>query len=141
MDTVPQSFFDGTRSTLATHATYVFDRCSAIDGLTPTTPQGAMYIMIGIDHAKFEGIADAADFAQQLLNEKRVFCLPGSCEWCLLRFAFVCFCLLVFCCASFAWCIGLCPCDAGSFCSRSATSIHTSHFRYTLIRSLFRFLF
>eukprot|EP00949_MAST-11_sp_MAST-11-sp1_P000867 g867.t1 len=44
-----------------------------------TPPAGAMYVMVGVEIAKLPGIVDDVQFAQALLDEERVFVLPGSC--------------------------------------------------------------
>lgn len=57
----------------------VYDACKTIDCLNPIKPQGAMYVMVGIDTSKLKDIKDDAEFAQLLLNEQNVMVLPGSC--------------------------------------------------------------
>ena len=47
-------------------------------GLTPTQPQGAMYIMVRIDLERFPDIKDDVDFFLQLLKEESVGVLPGT---------------------------------------------------------------
>lgn len=48
-------------------------------GLTPIMPDGAMYMMVKIDFSLYEDIKDDLTFVQQLVAERSVFCLPGSC--------------------------------------------------------------
>ncbi|CEI96097.1 Putative Tyrosine aminotransferase [Rhizopus microsporus] len=50
-----------------------------IDGLKPVTPQGAMYMMVGIEIEKFKDIESDVDFSAKLLAEENVVCLPGEC--------------------------------------------------------------
>ena len=38
-----------------------------------------MYVMIGIDVDRFDGVADDIEFSQKLLREQSVFVLPGQC--------------------------------------------------------------
>lgn len=42
-------------------------------------PNGAMYMMIGIEMKYFPGIQSDIEFVQDLVNEQSVFCLPGVC--------------------------------------------------------------
>ena len=56
-------------------ASEVFARCP---GLHPILPQGAMYLMVRIDTAKFDGIVDGIDFAKKLQDEENVQVLPGE---------------------------------------------------------------
>lgn len=55
------------------------DAVSKIDGLTPVTPQGAMYMMVGIDMNKFKDISSDVEFSQKLVAEENVLVLPGQC--------------------------------------------------------------
>lgn len=61
------------------HATITFRLLNAVKGLRPIRPDGAMYMMIGIDVDGFAGIADEMEFVQALVREQSVFCLPGRC--------------------------------------------------------------
>jgi tyrosine aminotransferase len=54
------------------------DAVSKIPGLNPVQPQGAMYMMVGIDVARFKDIASDVEFSQKLLAEESVLCLPGE---------------------------------------------------------------
>lgn len=42
-------------------------------------PQGAMYMMIGVDVDNFPEYATELHFVQDLVKEESVFCLPGQC--------------------------------------------------------------
>ena len=42
-------------------------------------PDGAMYMMIGIDIQNFPEYKDELQFVQALVKEQSVFCLPGQC--------------------------------------------------------------
>ena len=44
--------------------------------------QGAMYMMVGIEIEKFNGIADDTNFIWKLVEEQNVLCLPGKCFEC-----------------------------------------------------------
>lgn len=48
-------------------------------GLRPVRPDGAMYMMIGIDTDRFPDYDNEMDFVQDLVKEQSVFCLPGQC--------------------------------------------------------------
>ncbi|CDS06015.1 hypothetical protein LRAMOSA08543 [Lichtheimia ramosa] len=75
----PQSFYEDTISQLEYNAKLGIDAISKIDGLTPVTPQGAMYMMVGIDMDKFKDISSDVEFSQKLVAEENVLCLPGQC--------------------------------------------------------------
>ncbi|GAB5590096.1 hypothetical protein Unana1_04996 [Umbelopsis nana] len=55
------------------------DGISKIPGLTAVIPQGAMYMMVGVNISEFKDIADDVDFTQKLVAEENVLCLPGQC--------------------------------------------------------------
>ena len=59
-------------------AQLLLDKLSLVEGLSPVRPQGAMYIMVGIEVSKFKDIADDLEFITKLLAEKSVFVLPGQ---------------------------------------------------------------
>lgn len=50
-----------------------------VKGLKPVMPQGAMYMMIGIEIDKFPNLENELDFVQALVKDQSVFCLPGQC--------------------------------------------------------------
>lgn len=50
-----------------------------IPGLRPVMPDGAMYMMIGIDVECFPEYSSELPFVQDLVREQSVFCLPGQC--------------------------------------------------------------
>jgi tyrosine aminotransferase len=66
---------------LADNAKLCVQRTRSIKGLTAIAPQGAMYLMIGIDCEAF-GFKDDVEFSQLLLKEQNVFVLPGQCFTC-----------------------------------------------------------
>jgi tyrosine aminotransferase len=72
-------FREEYRATLEGNAAYVVGRVRGIPGLRAVEPQGAMYVMIGVDVARFPGIADDVDFAAKLLHEENIVVLPGQC--------------------------------------------------------------
>ena len=75
----PASYYKELISTLNKHANLVYAEIEKIDGLTPIKPQGAMYVMVGIDVAKFPSFKSDIDFSRELLREEAVMVLPGSC--------------------------------------------------------------
>ncbi|KAI8145028.1 tyrosine aminotransferase [Fennellomyces sp. T-0311] len=75
----PQSFYDDTIKQLELNTKISVEAVSKIDGLKPVTPQGAMYMMVGIDIEKFKDIASDVEFSQKLVAEENVLCLPGQC--------------------------------------------------------------
>jgi tyrosine aminotransferase len=66
---------------LTENASLCVQRTRSIKGLTAIAPQGAMYLMIGIDCEAF-GFKDDVEFSQLLLKEQNVFVLPGQCFTC-----------------------------------------------------------
>ncbi|EEB18316.1 tyrosine aminotransferase, putative [Pediculus humanus corporis] len=75
----PPDFFNNTIKTLQKNATIAYKKLSEIPGLKPIMPQGAMYIMIGIDMAFFPDIQNDLEFVELMVTEESVFCLPGKC--------------------------------------------------------------
>lgn len=47
--------------------------------MRPVMPDGAMYMMIGIDIDNFPEFNNELEFVQALVREQSVFCLPGEC--------------------------------------------------------------
>ena len=64
---------------LERHAMLTANRLEQIPGLRVVRPQGAMYVMVGIEADHLEGVEDDVQFAQQLLSEECVFVIPGQC--------------------------------------------------------------
>ncbi|KAI9277073.1 tyrosine aminotransferase [Phascolomyces articulosus] len=75
----PQAFYDETIKQLEHNTKLSLEAVSKIDGLKPVTPQGAMYMMVGIDIEKFKDIESDVDFSSKLVAEENVLCLPGQC--------------------------------------------------------------
>lgn len=63
---------------LETSAHTAFDILKTCAGLVPTTPQGAMYMMVKVDTSKFKDIANGIEFAKKLQEEQNVQVLPGE---------------------------------------------------------------
>ncbi|XP_059471348.1 tyrosine aminotransferase [Neocloeon triangulifer] len=77
--TTPQEFFDRTVQHVEKNAKLAFEALRQIEGLTPVMPQGAMYMMVGLDLEKFPLFPTEIQFVEQLVTEESVFCLPGKC--------------------------------------------------------------
>jgi tyrosine aminotransferase len=75
----PTEFYDNLVETLLHHATVAYELLKSIPGLTPIMPNGAMYMMVGIDIDNFPEQANDLEFVQTLVQEQSVFCLPGQC--------------------------------------------------------------
>lgn len=64
---------------LEDHAVFTFERLRKIPGVTVVVPQGAMYVMMGIDPTLLDdACADDYAFAKALLDEENVLMLPGT---------------------------------------------------------------
>ncbi|KAF9437945.1 hypothetical protein BGZ76_010488 [Entomortierella beljakovae] len=72
------SFHTDTCAQLEANANLSTDILSKIPGLNVIVPQGAMYVMIGINIAEFKDIGNDIVFTEKLLGEESVMCLPGS---------------------------------------------------------------
>lgn len=75
----PQSFYDDTINFIESNAKLFHKRVSAIPGLKPVMPQGAMYMMIGVDMTHYPEYRDDVQFTEALVTEQSVFCLPAKC--------------------------------------------------------------
>lgn len=65
-----------TTAQLEANARFFAESLAQVRGLRVVSPQGAMYVMVGIDETM--GLDDV-QFSQRLLDEERVFVLPGAC--------------------------------------------------------------
>ncbi|CAH1114311.1 unnamed protein product, partial [Psylliodes chrysocephalus] len=75
----PQSFFESLINTLAKNAGIAHDRFQNTKGLTPFMPQGTMYMLVEVQMEKFPMFENGLQFAQKMMEEESVFCLPGEC--------------------------------------------------------------
>ena len=74
------SFHDAVNERLTEHAAFTVKSLSSVPGLRVVRPEGAMYVMIGIDPTRFDSnIKDDVTFSNLLLKEEAVFVLPGQC--------------------------------------------------------------
>lgn len=74
----PQSYYEDVMNILSENAEIVYNKLSALPGIKPIKPSGAMYLMVRLDLKYFPGINTDLEFVQQLIREKSVFCLPAS---------------------------------------------------------------
>lgn len=74
----PDAFYAETKAKLKASAEMIFSGLSAVDGLNPVMPEGAMYLMCGIDVKQFTGFENDREFCEKLMAEVSVFVLPGE---------------------------------------------------------------
>ena len=75
-----REWWDGTLSQIENNARFTCDFLSKVPGLSVVTPQGAMYVMVGIDIDAFDDtVTNDTEFTQKLLDEEAVFVIPGKC--------------------------------------------------------------
>jgi len=72
-------FYTTLNATLEKQALLFYQLIGKCVGLKPIQPQGAMYVMVGVDVSMFRDIEDDRDFVKKLLNEELVYVLPGAC--------------------------------------------------------------
>lgn len=78
LEKTPASFFESTIQQLQDNVKLSIEALTPIDGLVPVNPQGAMYMMVGIEIQKFKDIKNDVEFSAKLLDEENVVCLPGE---------------------------------------------------------------
>lgn len=74
-----ESFFETVNSIISCNARIVYESLGKVPGLRPLMPNGAMYMMVGIDKKMY---GDEKGFVENLLAEESVFCLPGRAFYC-----------------------------------------------------------
>ncbi|XP_076062960.1 tyrosine aminotransferase-like [Oratosquilla oratoria] len=79
LEGTPQSFFTNTLTQIQKNADLSYGLLSVTPGLRPVLPQGAMYMMVGIDMARFPEFQNDLEFVEKMICEESVFCLPGQC--------------------------------------------------------------
>uniref|UniRef100_A0A0K8VK99 Tyrosine aminotransferase n=1 Tax=Bactrocera latifrons TaxID=174628 RepID=A0A0K8VK99_BACLA len=82
LEKTPKSFFDSVINVLSANARLAYRILKKVRGLNPIMPDGAMYMMVGIDIEHFPAFKSDTQFVQELVNEQSVFCLPGACFEC-----------------------------------------------------------
>ncbi|CAG8434523.1 5337_t:CDS:2 [Diversispora eburnea] len=75
----PEEFFQETNKKLEFNAKLSVEALSSIPGLNVIIPQGAMYIMIGINIDELKDVKNDVEFSEKLLQEESVMVLPGEC--------------------------------------------------------------
>ncbi|XP_050709914.1 tyrosine aminotransferase-like [Eriocheir sinensis] len=75
----PPSFFTDTLTVIQANAEMSYSVLREVPGLCPVMPQGAMYMMVGVEMASFPALKNDLDFVERLISEESVFCLPGKC--------------------------------------------------------------
>jgi len=75
----PESFYKDTLSTIEFNAKLAFERLKRIPGLKPVMPEGAMYMMVGINMSSFPDFQNDLQVVEALVKDQSVFCLPGKC--------------------------------------------------------------
>lgn len=78
----PEEFFQETRNILEQNALTAFQALSKIPGLKPMMPQGAMYMMVGMEGWRMPDFKDDLEIISSLVKEQSVMCLPGKCFNC-----------------------------------------------------------
>jgi tyrosine aminotransferase len=76
---IPPSFYSDSLRQLEDNARFTAEKVSQIPGLRVVIPQGAMYMMVGIDRTQFKDISSDLEFTEKLVQEQSVLCLPGQC--------------------------------------------------------------
>lgn len=75
----PKSFYSETIQFIESNAKLFYNKLSNIKGLKPVMPQGAMYMMVGIEMDHFPEYKNDVQFTEALVTEQSVFCLPAKC--------------------------------------------------------------
>jgi len=75
----PEDFYQSTLAYIENNAKMFYSHLSKVPGLKPVMPQGAMYMMVGVDMKHFPNFKSDVDFTERLVSEQSVFCLPASC--------------------------------------------------------------
>lgn len=75
----PKDFFSDTIKQIEENARLCYNNIRAVPGLRPVMPQGAMYMMVGVDMDSFPQFDDDLQFVEKMISEESVFCLPGKC--------------------------------------------------------------
>ncbi|CAG5133419.1 unnamed protein product, partial [Candidula unifasciata] len=73
------SFYTDTLNYIENNAKLFYKHLYDAPGLNPVMPQGAMYMMVGIDMEFFPDFKSDVDFTECMITEESVFCLPATC--------------------------------------------------------------
>ncbi len=77
-DDTPESFYVATNELLERNAVFLSEELGKIEGLRVIKPQGTMYMLVGIDFDRFEGLKDDLEVSELLISEQSISVLPGS---------------------------------------------------------------
>lgn len=72
-----KEYYDQVNKQLEGNVDVIHNGLSGATGLHVIEPQGAMYVMVGVDTEKL-GVKDDVEFSQRLITEESVFVLPGQ---------------------------------------------------------------
>jgi len=75
----PKNFYKDTLEVIEENAKLAYKKLSAVPGLNPVMPDGAMYMMVGMDPRAFSGFESDLQIVEGLVREQSVFPLPGMC--------------------------------------------------------------
>lgn len=75
----PKSFFQSTLDFIESNARVAHDKLGQVEGLNPIMPDGAMYMMLGMDMKVFPNLSSCAKVMEALFQEESIQCLPGVC--------------------------------------------------------------
>jgi len=75
----PKNFYKDTLEVIEENAKLAYKKLSAVPGLNPVMPDGAMYMMVGMDPRAFSGFESDLQIVEGMVREQSVFPLPGMC--------------------------------------------------------------
>jgi len=75
----PKHFYKDTLNVIEENARLAHHKLSSVPGLKPIMPEGAMYMMVGIDQSAFPGFQSDLQIVERMVSEQSVFPLPGMC--------------------------------------------------------------
>uniref|UniRef100_A0A915D5W5 Aminotransferase class I/classII domain-containing protein n=1 Tax=Ditylenchus dipsaci TaxID=166011 RepID=A0A915D5W5_9BILA len=75
LNNTPQSYYDNIKHKIRANVDMVYNKLSAVHGLKPYKPDGAMYMLIRVDE-KVTGVNDT-QFCRSLIKEQSLYLLPG----------------------------------------------------------------
>jgi tyrosine aminotransferase len=76
LQNTPKEWYTRVNTIVERGASAVADALDGVDGLKVVRPRGSLYMLVGVDASRFEGIVDEWDFVQKLVWEEAVF--PGA---------------------------------------------------------------
>ena len=77
LEKTDRDYYKSVNDQLEESVDVILNYLEGAKGLHVIRPQGAMYVMVGLD-TKLLGIKDDTEFAQRLVREESVFVLPGQ---------------------------------------------------------------